>query len=133
MYKAMLIDVKNKKIVPVEIKNGIKDIYKHLDCSCFTAVPVSKDVCCYVDDESLLKTGYIDEDGERHNLSGFMVAENALLMGNGLLVGSPDEEGETTDFDYPVEMVEDSVRFVDFDKEEDRPQPSIKFYSFYSY
>ena len=130
MTKAMLIDVKNKKIEVVEINSGIQDIYKHLNCSCFTAVPVSRDACCYVDDESLLKAGYIDEDGERHNLSGFKIAGGQLLMGNGLLVGSPNEEGETTDFDYPVEMIEDSVCFVDFDREQDRPQPSMELYSF---
>ena len=129
MYKAILIDSQNKKIVPVEI-DGIDDLYKNLNCSCFTVVSVAGDSDCYVDDESLLKTGYIDDDGVRHNLSGFKIDGVNLLMGNGLLVGRPNEEGETTDFDHPVELVEKTVTFIDFDKEEDRPQPSMEFYSF---
>jgi hypothetical protein len=129
MYKAILIDVENKEFKSVEV-NDLQDIYDNLNCNCFDVAHVAKDVSCYVDDEGLLKNGYIDEDGKRHNLSGFQVGDNSVLMGNGLLVGEPDSEGETTDFEYPISVVEKIVFFVDFDNNEDKPQPHINFSTF---
>jgi len=128
MVKAIQIDVQNKTINEVE-SEGLQDIYKHLNCQAFDVVNMSADVDCYIDDEGLLKSGYIDEDGVRHNLSGFKVGDSNVLMGNGLLVGVPNMEGESTDCPITKEIVEQMITFVDFDREEDRPQPSIEFMS----
>ena len=129
MVKAIQIDVVNKTINEVE-SDSLQDIYKHLNCSTFDVarVQMPSDVDCFIDDESLLKTGYIDEDGTRHNLSGFKVGDT-LLMGNGLLIGKSDMQGESTDCPITKEVVENTVTFIDFDREEDRPQPSIEFMS----
>jgi hypothetical protein len=127
MIKAIQIDVQNKEINEVE-KNSLQDIYKYVNCQTFDVVYLSDELDCYVDDESLIKAGYIDEDGTRHNLSGFKIQET-LIMGNGLIVGTVDDEGDTTDCPISKEEVEKMVTFVDFDREEDRPQPFMQFIS----
>jgi len=127
MTKAILIDVENKEIKNVEIEEGIQDIYQNLNCQCFSVVSIDKNTDCFVDDESLLKQGYIDDDGTRHNLSGFKMGEMNLIMGNGLLVGSPDFDGNTTDVKVPLVIVEMAVKFVDFDNNDDKPQPFMSF------
>lgn len=127
MTKAIQIDVINKKINEVEYED-YKEIYNLVNCRIFDVVRIDEDTDCFIDDESLLKDGYIDENGTRHNLSGFKF-NNQLIMGNGLLVGFPDEDGENTDCQLTKEQVENAVTFIDFDREEDRPQPFVNIYS----
>jgi len=130
MAKAILIDVENKILKNVELSEGIDDIYENLKCQCFTVTRGTAECDCYVDDEGLLKQGYIDEDGKRHNLSGFQIGEDQILMGNGLLVGLPDAEGVTTDITVSVSDVEGKITFIDFDNNEDKPQPFMEFMPF---
>jgi len=129
MAKAILIDVENKTFKNVELSEGLEDIYANLKCDCFTVTRGTADCDCFVDDEGLLKNGYIDEDGKRHNLSGFQINQGEVLMGNGLLVGLPDAEGATTDITVSISDVESQITFVDYDKNEDKPQPFMEFYS----
>jgi hypothetical protein len=126
--RAILINVNNKCFEEVVI-HSIYDMYKYIDCNVFTITKVIESTDCYVDDEALLKQGYIDENGIRHNLSGFFSKANpCVVMGNGLVVGSVDEFGVNTDCPYGLEEIEKLITFVDFDKEEDRPQPYLDIF-----
>ena len=127
MTKAILINAKAKTVTQVEVGEGIQDIYKHLECHTFDVVNLGRGVGCYVDDESLLKTAYIDDDGVKHNMNGFSFAGmDTPLMGNGLIMGSNDE-GESIDSPISVEQVARVLTFVEYDKPEERPEPQMSF------
>jgi len=127
MKKAILINAKAKTVTVVEIGEGIDDIYKHLECRAFDIVGVEENVDCYVDDEGLLTTGYIDDDGEKHNMNGFKLPScgDSVLMGNGLVLGCNPETGDSVDCPVTVEQVEKVVTFVEYDNPDNRPEPKI--------
>jgi len=125
MKKAILINSQAKTVTVVEVGEGIDDIYKHLDCRAFDVVNLGENVDCYVDDEGLLKEGYIDDDGKKHNMNGFSFGKNPVIMGNGLILGLNNETGESIDAPVTVEQVEYLLTFKEFDKPEDRPEPKI--------
>jgi hypothetical protein len=126
MKTALLIDSTAKTVTEVEVGEGIEDIYKHLGCSCFDIVNLGGGVDCYVDDEGLLKNGYIDEDGTKHNMTGFVFDGGNVLMGNGLIMGH-NEEGESVDSPVQVADITAVMTFVEYDRPEDRPQPQMGF------
>ena len=124
--KAILIDAVNKTVTEVEKGEGIQDIYKHLKCDTFDVVGLGGGVDCFVDDEGLLKEGYVDEDGTKHNMHGFRLrGYDQVLMGNGLILGH-NGEGETIDSPVTVKQVQEVVTFVEYDRPEDKPQPFMQ-------
>ena len=129
MFKAILIDVVEKSVEEVEIDN-YREITSHLDCDMFTVGKVDMNTDVYVDDEGLIKEGYIDDEGYRHNLSGFRFSNTQIFMGNGLVVGRPDFEGETTDCPYTKQEIEQMVLFIDYDRNEEKPQAHIQVLPF---
>lgn len=127
MFKAILINVKEKTITEVEIaEEGIADIYKHLGCGCFDVVGIGEDSSCYIDDEGLVKDAYIDKDGTKHNMHGFSINKGVILIGNGLVLGCNPEDGDNADSPLTIEQVTELVTFVEYDAPEDRPEPFIQ-------
>jgi len=127
MTKAILIDVVAKTITEVEKGEGIQSIYDHLKCDTFDVVGLGGGVDCYVDDEGLLKTPYIDDEGIKHNMNGFTFkGMGNVLMGNGLILGH-NEEGESIDSPVNIEQVKEIVTFVEYDNPANRPEPQIGF------
>ena len=132
MTKAILIDSKNKSITEVEKGEGIEDIYKHLGegVRCFSVISLGGGVDMFIDDEGLLREAYIDENGEKHNMTGIQLdGYPQVIMGNGLIVGT-DDMGETIDCPVSVRQVEAVVTLVELDDPNDRPQPFMEFVSF---
>jgi hypothetical protein len=130
MTKALLINSIEKTVTLVEVGEGIQDIYKYLDCQTFDVVRLGGGVDCYIDDEGLLKNGYVDDDGVKHNMTGFIFKGMAQpIMGNGLVMGH-NAEGESVDCPVSVEMVTGVMNFVEYDNPDDRPEPFVEFMSF---
>jgi len=125
MKKAILLDSVNKEVRTVEVGEGIEDIYAHLNCRTFDVVGLSGGADMYVDDEALLKTSYVDEDGVKHNMNGLKIMDQ-FVMGNGLIMGH-NEEGESVDSPVTDDQVREVVTFVEYDNPEDCPQPQMGF------
>ena len=84
--KGIMINSVAKTITEVDV-GDCTDIQTKLDCRCFTVVRMSRNLDLYVDDEGLLKDGYVDDDGTRHNLNGFQLyVYSQLFMLNGLVL-----------------------------------------------
>jgi hypothetical protein len=111
--KAILIDVNNKEINEVDYSGDFRDIYKFINCDCFTVVNIDKNNVVYVDDEGLLK-------GNKNFFKGKFYPQE--LAGNGLILGS-DSMGESVDTSITVSEVEDMITFIDFDKAPKAPSP----------
>ena len=127
--KGIMINSVAKTITEVDV-GDCADIQTKLDCRCFTVVRMSRNLDLYVDDEGLLKDGYVDEDGTRHNLNGFkLYGYSQLLMGHGLVLGT-DESGESVDCSCTVDQVSGVIRFVELDNPADKPQPQMTFVAF---
>jgi hypothetical protein len=107
--KAILIDVINEEVKEVNYDDNIDTIYKHLKCSLFDVVHIGDKDTLYVDDEGLLN---INED------SKFFVLFNSDLMqpiaGNGLILGSNFENGESIDTSFSVEYIRSIVKFFKY-------------------
>lgn len=100
--KAILIDSINKEVKEVEIGKGIDEMYKFLNCECFTiASYLPKNDAIFVDDEGLM-----------NGTDVFFTYEGAHqpFAGNGLIMGC-DDEGESVDCKISFTEVKDKVKF----------------------
>ena len=100
--KAILIDSINKEVKEVEIGKGIAEMYKFLNCECFTiASYLPKNDAIFVDDEGLM-----------NGTDVFFTYEGAHqpFAGNGLIMGC-DDEGESVDCKISFTEVKDKVKF----------------------
>jgi len=128
MPRLILIDSINKEVREVEC-NGLQDMYKHLKCDMVQCVRLRMDLDCWIDEEGRCKTGYIDDDGVRHNLSAFTFPGlKEPIMGNGLLASNLN--GETISPPVSIERVREHITFVDYDHDEHKPQPSFTIFTF---
>ena len=103
--KSILIDVFNKEIREVDYSGDFQDIYKLIECSCFTIATVDDKNVLYVDDEGLLNNPkhFFKYEGYHQPLAG-----NCLILGdNGM--------GESADTTLTVQEVEDKVTFIEHD------------------
>jgi len=102
--KAILIDSINKEVKEVEIGKGIDEMYKFLQCECFTVASyLDKQDAIFVDDEGLMK--------EQDNFFTYEGAHQPFA-GNGLIMGC-DDEGESEDCKISFAEVKDKVKFYD--------------------
>lgn len=86
MKRGILIDVDKLNVREVQF-DGLKDMYKLIDCDMVECVPYGRNLDVWVDEEGLLKN-----DGKGY----FMLPSYPQpLKGNGLLTGGVDEDGET--------------------------------------
>ncbi len=129
--RAILIDVQNHTITEVE-QNGLDDMYSLCNCETIDFVRLDNEINCVVDDEGLIKQGWVDENDVRHNLSGFTFGNlDQVIMGNGLIIGI-NQEGDTIDLsnDITIELVKSVLKFVDYDNNDDKPQPFMDVIEF---
>ncbi len=102
--KAILIDSVNKEVKEIEIGKGIDEMYKHLNCQCFTiAHSLPKRDAIFVDDEGLM-----------NNPTHFFVYKGAHqpFAGNGLIMGC-DARGNSVDSKIDINQVKKNVEFYD--------------------
>lgn len=100
--KAILIDAKNREVKEVEIGKGIDEMYKFLQCECFTiASYLEKNDAIFVDDEGLMNGPDV-----------FFTYEGAHqpFAGNGLIMGC-DDMGESVDCKISLDEVKTKVNF----------------------
>jgi hypothetical protein len=105
--KAILIDVNNEAISEIELSNDYTEIYKHLKCDTFTCVvPEGISDAIYVDDEGLLKVDL---------LTKFFLYNGypQPLAGNGLILGTDMETGESISTSLSISEVQNNVKFLD--------------------
>lgn len=133
MTRAIFINSVEKTITEIDIDHkDLGNIYNKLgkDVRCFDVVSINEDNILYIDDEGLCKQPYIDSEGIKHNMVGFIAPfYRNTLMGNGLVFGM-NYEGDTLPCEMDVEEVAELVTFVEYDNPEERPQPNIQIVSF---
>ena len=102
--KAILIDSINKEVKEVEIGKGIDEIYKFLQCECFT-------VGTYLPKEDAI---FVDDEGLMNGTDVFFTFEGAHqpFAGNGLIMGC-DDMGESVDCKVDIDEVKNKVKFYD--------------------
>ncbi len=100
--KAILIDSINKEVKEVEIGKGIDEMYKFLQCDCFT-------IASYLDNEDAI---FVDDEGLLKEQDNFFTFEGAHqpFAGNGLIMGC-DEMGESEDCKVSYNEVKNKVKF----------------------
>jgi hypothetical protein len=100
--KAILIDSINKEVKEVEIGKGIDEMYKFLQCECFT-------VATYLPKEDAI---FVDDEGLMNGTDVFFTFEGAHqpFAGNGLIMGC-DDEGESVDCKISFAEVKEKVKF----------------------
>ena len=104
MKKGILIDVQNRTIEFVDVKDW-KDIYNHVKCQTFECVDLDGRDTVYVDEEGLLTL--------TPQSMFFTIGNSQPLCGNGLILGTDHETGESTDCNLSLELVKSKVKFMD--------------------
>lgn len=119
--KAIFIDATHQAVSTVDIdeNQALTEYYRLLDCHCVTVVTIN-DVyphSLYLDDEALVT----DEKQDAFIIFG------QRFIGNGVIVGFNEDEGDDTD----TRLTENYVRgLVTFCKRQEEDQPHIEFYTF---
>ena len=107
--KGILINVENGTIenvmVDIEDGNHLKSMYKHIKCDLVELIRLPNDNDLWVNEEGLVA---ISDDTK------FFRFEDAVfpICGNGLLLGSNPENGETIDTKLTIEEVKGKVKFL---------------------
>lgn len=97
--RAFLINVETKKVEEVTYDGTLEEIYKLLDCDFIDRFYLDNDACVYVDDEGF----FTDKRTFQTN--------NGVYVGNGLVVGTNFDTGETISIDCPIEDIINRVYF----------------------
>ena len=102
--KAILIDSINREVKEVEIGKGIDEMYKFLQCECFT-------IASYLDKQDAI---FVDDEGLMNGTDSFFTYEGAHqpFAGNGLIMGC-DDMGESEDCKVDLTEVKNKVKFFD--------------------
>lgn len=102
--KAILIDSKNREVKQIEIGKGIDEMYKVLECECFT-------IATYLPKEDAI---FVDDEGLMNGTDMFFTYEGAHqpFAGNGLIMGC-DDMGESEDCKVDLTEVKNKVKFFD--------------------
>ena len=103
MKNCILIDVQNETIENVLIGEGIQPIYDVLKCEMFECVHIDYVNTIYVDEEGLLTL--------TPNSKFFSYDGHQPFAGNGLIMGTDGNTGESIDTTISVEEVKSKVRF----------------------
>ena len=102
--KAILVNVKDRSVNPIELDGSLEAIYKAIDCRCFAvATYLDNGDAVYADDEGLFgNPQYFSEIGEYPE----------PIAGNLLIVGST-HDGDSTDCVSTVEEIKNDIIFMD--------------------
>lgn len=102
--KALLINPADKSVTEITVNEGIKDIYKAIECDCFSCpVTFENGDTMYCDDEGLFK----EQEG------GIMMIDWAYpILGKILLVGSDIKTGKSCDVKTTIATLKKSLGWV---------------------
>lgn len=109
--QAYLIDPVDQTVESIEYNGDWTTISWWLNCDTFDVASTSDRLTVYVDDEGMLKP-----DQEFFIITGFPQP----LAGRALVLGPPDEDGETTECPLNPSQMANRVKFVDLVKIHDR-------------
>lgn len=118
--KAIFIDTENELVSTVNIdKNeSLKAYYKLIQCRCVTVVSIN---------DVFRHSLYLDDDALYSDKQKAFTILGQRFVGNGVIVGFDEEEGD----DIDTRMTENYVRgLVTFCQREAEDEPRIEFYSF---
>lgn len=104
--KALKINTETRTIEEIFIDGSLKSIYDAIGngCTCFEC-PVS-----FENDDTL----YVDEEGLFHDVNGGMAVKGFgnPIVGNGLIIGTDIETGESRDCLSTVEEIKSKIKWI---------------------
>ena len=107
--KAIKIDVINKTITEINLKKGIKPIYKETGWDLFEIVLLKQDK----DNPSNYREDlYVDEEGLLKESIGEFVMDGYRFTGHGLIIGCQIDTGDSCDCISTVQDIYKRVRFI---------------------
>lgn len=113
--KAILIDAKNKQVLPVKISGDLASMYLTLNVS---MVEIGWT------DQRTGETLWVDEEGKINGTDyGFIIAGALRIVGNGLILGS-DVYGENKDTKINPEDLD--IQFIEINPEEEQRNIDIQ-------
>jgi hypothetical protein len=113
--KGILIDAKNKQVIPVKIAGDLASMYLTLGVS---MVEIGWT------DQRTGETLWVDEEGKINGTDyGFIIAGGLRIVGNGLILGS-DMYGENADTKVAIENLD--VTFIEVNPEEEQRNIDIQ-------
>lgn len=101
---AFLIDVDSKEIKKIKYKSKLIEIYKLLNCSCIDRIYLENGLCVYIDDEG----NFTDKNSFYATLKDGSKIE---IVGNGLVVDTDFDIGETISVDCSIDEVKKYIEF----------------------
>lgn len=105
-YKAILIDVTSETVSEIEVQDSVEAFNKAIGSDCYTCGPrLENGDGVLVDDEGLLK---LTPESKFFTFGNYPQP----LVGNGLLLGSNPQTGDTRNVQSNVERIKRSVRFL---------------------
>jgi hypothetical protein len=113
--KAILIDAKNKQVLPVKITGDLASMYLTLGVD---MVEIGWT------DQRTGETLWVDEEGKINGTEyGFIIAGGLRIVGNGLILGS-DIYGDNADTKVAIENLD--VTFIEVNPEEEQRNIDIQ-------
>jgi hypothetical protein len=103
--KAILIDAENQKVETVLIGDGIQPIYDAVKCEIFECVDIDGVNTIYVDEEGLLTL-------TPNKMFFTFEGAHQPFAGNGLILGTDNETGESIDTNLTLDEVRAKVTFL---------------------
>ena len=101
LINVVLIDVTNKTVTDVTIENKLEAYYEKIGCDLVEHVHIDRNIDMYVDEEGLFK-----------DKPFFTIKSSTPLRGNGLIIGTDFETGETTSSKLKADQIRPFVRFL---------------------
>ena len=117
--KAVLIDAKNKQVIPVKIAGDLASIYLAMEVD-----TIEIGFSDYVTGETM----YVDEEGRINGTTYGFIFAGTRFVGNGLFLGT-DVYGENQDSKVSPEALAQQVQFIDIDPEEEQKNLSFTILS----
>lgn len=109
IMRAILINPEKKEITEMQIGDDYKEIYKVIDCECFSApVIYDNNDTLYCDDEGL----FVPQKG------GIIMTDwNYPILGKMLILGT-DNDGNSTNAKSNIEFFTDNITWLDEEQAE---------------
>lgn len=109
IMRAILINPEKKEITEIQIGDDYKEIYKVIDCECFSApVIYDNNDALYCDDEGL----FVPQKG------GIIMTDwNYPILGKMLILGT-DNDGNSTNAKSNIEFFTDNITWLDEEQAE---------------
>jgi hypothetical protein len=105
--KGILIDPEHRIVREVQVGKDYKEIYKHIDCSCFTTIQMDSKNTLFLDDEGLLRS-------PRYFF--ILTGYHQPLAGKALLLGCT-RAGDSTSASWTVKKLAAITSFTELEVE----------------